>query len=100
MPRIGNVNRPNINVFLLGVLDSGIEIGIDGIETPAEIINARREQNNGLALTGVRPALDPILKCEIRACKCSRTAQGQAKCLGSKSVIRGEVLRNDGRSVS
>jgi hypothetical protein len=28
-----NVNGLNVNV-LLGVLDSGIEIGIDGIETP------------------------------------------------------------------
>src|SRR5580692_13204367 len=67
VPGIRNVNRPNVDVLLLGARDGGVEIGIDGIEAPAEIIDTRGEQHDGFTLSGVGPTLDPVLEGEIRA---------------------------------
>src|SRR4029077_15975078 len=52
MAGAGIINRPYIHVFLLRALDGGIQIGIDRIETAAEIIDSgRNEDDRGAMIT-------------------------------------------------
>lgn len=91
-PAIGNIDRPDIDVLLLRVLDRGIHIWVERRRSTAEIIDARRKKKNGAAFACVWPTLYPILEREVWTRANAEVAQRHAHRFGSQCVVRGEIL--------
>src|SRR5229473_1430825 len=72
---VRDIDRPDVDVFLLCAFDRGIDIRIRQAGTSAEIIDPGREQDYGLAFPGSWPALHPILQGKIGTCEGPAIAQ-------------------------
>src|SRR5271168_508797 len=100
MSGIRCINRPDIDVLFLRVVDGGVEVWTGGSEVSTEIVDARRDEQDGAAFAGVGPPLDQVLEGEIGTGKRAASADGNAQGFGGEGVVIGEILREHGRAVA
>src|SRR5207245_498781 len=98
---IGRVDGPNVDVPFFGAGDGGVDVGIlQAKAAAAEIINPRRNEEDGVAPAGRRPALEEIENGEVGAGDGAGGADGNAQCFGGEFVVLGEVLGDGGVAVA
>src|SRR5579864_7627434 len=102
MTPTGIVDGPDVDVVFLGALDSGVEIGVQGIETSAEVIDTGGNHDDGGAVIarGRGPALNPVLQRKIRTRESAQAADGNAQGFSSQCAVLGEVLGDHGGAVA
>src|SRR5882724_9025695 len=65
VPVVGSINRPDVDVLLLGPFNRGTEIRASEAEIPAEIVDPGGEQQDGAPALGWGQTLDEIQEREI-----------------------------------
>src|SRR6267143_5107756 len=67
VPVVGGINRPDVDVLLLGAFNRGTEIRASEAEIPAEIVDPRGDQQDGAPVLRRWQTLQEVLKREIGA---------------------------------